>query len=242
MARASRLTLICLAILWTALPALALEKAELPMTDDRGWGGWDAGTTCSVSYYNDCTGWVWVWGGWADEDVLGMTYDPCCDGAALEATTTYVWTGASCPGYGYTGTIEVSSVDSNGCPTTILAQTSFFPTSGANVHIWDVPALGPIVLTMTVASTGYCGGNAVILPSDHPAAGPTGPAACGFCYPTDRVTHSFYYGNNGTGRSCPGQPLFDGVCNAEWLMWSASFTCPVSIEGSSWGTIKNLYR
>ncbi|GJM43897.1 MAG: hypothetical protein DHS20C21_07390 [Gemmatimonadota bacterium] len=241
MARASRLTLICLPILWTALPALALEKAELPMTDDRGWGGWDAGTTCSVSYYNDCTGWLWVWDGWEDRDVLGITYDPCCEGAVLEATSTYFWTGAH-PGYGFTGTIEVSTADSDGCPMTLLAQTPFLPLSGATLHNWGVTVPGPVVVTITLGNTRGDPSYRPGIPSDHPAAGPTGPAACGFCYPTDRVTHSFYYGNNGTGRSCPGQPLFDGVCNAEWLMWSASFTCPVSIEGSSWGAIKNLYR
>ncbi|GJM43896.1 MAG: hypothetical protein DHS20C21_07380 [Gemmatimonadota bacterium] len=241
MARASRLTLICLAILWTALPALALEKAELPMTDDRGWGGWDAGTTCSVSYYNNCTGWLWVWSGWFDGDVLGMTYDPCCAGAVLEATSTYVWTG-TCPGYGFTGTIEVSSVDSNGCPTTVLAQTSFLAVSGPNLNTWSVPAPGPVALTITVAGPFLEYPSPMVLPSDHPAVGPTGPVACGFCYPSDRVTHSFYYGNNGSGRICPGSPLFDGVCNAEWLFWSALFTCPVGVEDSSWGAIKNLYR
>ncbi|GJM43899.1 MAG: hypothetical protein DHS20C21_07410 [Gemmatimonadota bacterium] len=240
MARASTFILIGPAVLLTVLPSTALQRREVPTTADRDLDNWKAGATCSVSYFNTCTGWIWAWSGWANEDVVGIAYDPCCDGAVLEATSTYVWSGACCVSWGFTGTIEVSTADSDGCPTTLLAQRSFFPASGLNVHTWNAPAVGPVALTITVASKYFA--NSMVLPSDHPAAGATGPAACGFCYPSDRETHSFYYGNNGTGRNCPGQPLFDGVCNAEWLDWSALFTCPVGIEDSSWGTIKNLYR
>ncbi|GJM44451.1 MAG: hypothetical protein DHS20C21_12930 [Gemmatimonadota bacterium] len=232
---------VLVAMLVFATSGLALEKTNAQLTDGRGADGWNAGTTCSVSYFNTCTGWLWVWSGWAGGDVLGMCYDPCCtNGAQLDATGTYIWTGAL-PGYGFTGTIEVSTADANCCPDVQLAQQVFLPVSGLNVHAWGVPASGPVVLTMTLASaTGAP--SPVVVPSDHPAAGPTGPAAWGFCYPTPRTVHSFYYGNTNTGTICPGSALNDGVGTAEWLSWSAAFSCPVSVEESSWGSVKNLYR
>jgi hypothetical protein len=50
------------------------------------------------------------------------------------------------------------------------------------------------------------------------------------------------YGN-ATTTLCPGEPLNDGVCDAEWLLWEAAFTCAtVSVEPQSWGSVKALYR
>jgi hypothetical protein len=156
------------------------------------------------------------------------------------STSTYIWTGAPAS-YGFTGTIEVSNADGSGCPTTQLAQQSFLPVSGPNVHNWALNVSGPIVLSMTLASTKALPQPTAIA-SDHPATGPTGPAAWGFCYPTTRAVHSYYYGNNGTGRLCPGSSLFDDIGTAEWLDWFAVFECPSAIQENSWGQIKGLYR
>ena len=72
---------------------------------------WNAGTaSCTVLYYNTCTGWLWVWSGWAANSVIGTVYDTCCDPATQETfvTGTYLayWTGAP-PGYGFTGTASL---------------------------------------------------------------------------------------------------------------------------------------
>jgi hypothetical protein len=76
---------------------------------------------------------------------------------------------------------------------------------------------------------------------DHPAAGPTGPQACGACYPTTRVNHSYYYGT-ASSPLCPGSVFFnDGVCDSQLLM-DASQIRFLSVEDRSWGTIKHLYR
>ena len=40
----------------------------------------------------------------------------------------------------------------------------------------------------------------------------------------------------------PGSALFDGIGNAEWLDWFATFECSSAIDESSWGQVKNLYR
>jgi hypothetical protein len=114
------------------------------------------------------------------------------------------------------------------------------PRSGANTHVWNLPVTGNVVVTVENASE-YGLPNPTAWASDHPAAGPTGPAACGFCFPTSRPIHSYYYGKANTAL-CPGSPLDDGVCNAEWLLWAASFRCTVSVEPQTWAGVKNLYR
>lgn len=42
---------------------------------------------------------------------------------------------------------------------------------------------------------------------------------------------------------CPGEPFFDGVCNAELLDWAAYFQYEsLPVESATWGAIKSLYR
>ncbi|GJM44452.1 MAG: hypothetical protein DHS20C21_12940 [Gemmatimonadota bacterium] len=230
-----------IAYLGGATAGFALEKNSQPIPTNREETDWRQGATCTTSYFNTCTGWLWTWSGWAAGDVLGMVYDPCCvDSPVLTSTSTYVWTGAS-TGYGFTGTIEVSTADGAGCPTAQLAQQAFLPVSGPNVHVWNLAVTGPVVLSMTLASS-MALPQPVVIASDHPAVGPTGPAAWGFCYPTTRVIHSYYYGNTGTTLLCPGSSLFDGVGTAEWLDWFATFECTSAVEESSWAQIKGLYR
>ena len=100
---------------------------------------------------------------------------------------------------------------------------------------------GPVVVTYT---NGPFPSNHGIA-TDHPAAGPTGPQACGLCFPSTRSTHTFLYGTPASPL-CPGEPLNDGVCDAELLGWSVTYACvhdgPDAVEQASWGAIKNLYR
>ena len=219
-------------------PGVALEKITARVTDDTRPDEWNAGTTCSVRYYNRCTGWVWIWSGWDPHDRIGVCFDNCCapNGGIVASSWTYVWTAVEC-GWGFTGTIAVSNADANGCPGTPLASQTFCPISGWNQHVWNVNAGSKFVVSVT---HGSASGSPLAYPSDHPAAGPTGPAACGFCYPTTRANHSYYYGTSDSPL-CPGSSLNDGTCAAQW-MWYALVSCTVSVEESSFGAIKNLYR
>jgi hypothetical protein len=227
------------AMLVLATSGLALEKSTAQLTDGRGNDDWAAGTTCSVSYYNTCTGWLWVWSGWSPTDIVGMTLDACCEGnASLVATNLYCWSGAP-TGYGFTGTVSISS-SAAGCPAGVLASQPMLPASGNNVNLWGLPGGSQLVVTYQHANSAL---DPIAWGSDHPAAGPTGPASCGSCFPSTRTIHSFYYGN-ATTALCPGSSLNDGVCDAEWLLWAASFSCEpvVSVDDASWGSVKNLYR
>lgn len=232
------------AVLFDAGAALALEKAAAALQGREPQDDWAAGASCTISYYNVCNGWVWAWSGWSDGDIVGFALDPCCDengSQLLLSTNQNLWWGAFCgPGHGYTGILSIREVDDNGCPGTVLASQPFCPRSGDNVVMWNLPVSGPVMLTAEVYSA-YSDGLSLHWATDRPAAGPTGPQACGVCYPIDRVTHSFYFGRADTPL-CPGSPFYDGVCNAELYRWSAAFACPTEVRPSTWASIKVLYR
>jgi hypothetical protein len=222
-----------------ATSGLALEKSTVRMGDDTRTGDWNAGATCSVAYYNTCTGWLWVWSGWSPLDCLGTCFDNCCPGGGtLDASDVYVWTAAP-SGYGFTGTISLHD-DTNGncCPDEPAAGAQvFFPISGWNLYNWGVNVGSTFITQVCLGPTS---GTPIVFPTDHPAAGPTGPQACGLCYPSPRVNHSYYYGTS-AAPLCPGSPLNDGVCDAQ-LWMNAYLSCTVSVEQESWGKVKNLYR
>lgn len=228
--------------LWTG-PSAALEKVSraLPDDDRDDWRG--GPTTCIISYYNTCTGWVWVWSGFADGDRVGVNFSNCCGGGftgQLIETTIFVATSAP-SGYGFTGSLDVFAADGNGCPTgPSLGTQSFLPTS--LWHIVDYSS-APIslpdsfVMTYTTAGTN----NPASIGSDHPATGPTGPQSCGTCFQANRVNHSYAFGT-AASPLCPGSTFNDGVCDAQ-LMWDVKTNCvPTAVESSSWGQLKNLYR
>jgi hypothetical protein len=113
---------------------------------------------------------------------------------------------------------------------------------GSNLYhvLWGgLPVPNPFAVVVTekvfgdwLRFTGYV--------TDHPAAGPTGPPACGVCYDEQRPTRSFQWGK-AVVPVCPGVPFHDEVCNAE-LIWEFGFNCPVSIDDSTWGRIKTLHK
>lgn len=244
--------LVLTAALALAAPGFALEKTSV--RDDVQSEGWNAGSTCSIIYYNRCTLWSWVWSGWGPNDRVGVAADACCNPGQLAQTALRVYGSAPALGYGFTGTVTIYPSDANNCPVfgSPLATQPWFPgttvvcyPSGGpfDVHNWSVavPAKFAIVYEFGIAGGGgsatACGAN---FATDHPAAGPTGPAACGFCYPTTRVNHTFYWGNP-TSVLCPGSTLFDGVCDAQMRL-DIFMNCGVGVEPQSWGSVKNLYR
>jgi hypothetical protein len=227
------------AMLVFATSSLALEKTAAPMTADRA-DDWNAGTSCNIAYYNFCTGWVWIWSGWSSGDKVGVGFDSCCPGdATLNASALYAWTGSP-PGYGFTGIIEVTDTDALFCKGAPLGPPqTYLPISGWNTYLWGIQVGQRFLIQAEVGVSALP--NPIAYATDHPAAGPTGPVACGTCYPTTRANHSFFLGT-ANSPLCPGSPLNDGICDAQ-LLWSAQLTCkPISVEEKSWSTIKGLYR
>ena len=228
---------LALALVAFVSPASALEKrAGLAVEDDRAW---EAGGSVTISYYNICTGWVWIWSGWSPNDVVGVSYDTNFGfGGSLQSNWWFFGAGSPA-GYGFTGSIEVSNIDTNECPVGAPLETqSFLPASGWNLITWGgFSIVDDFSVTLTF---GPGAANPAELWTDHPAAGPTGPQACGSCYPNPRVIHSYYFGTPNSPL-CPGQPLNDGVCDAEFLQTAEALFVDI-VEPTSWGSVKDLYR
>jgi hypothetical protein len=113
-------------------------------------------------------------------------------------------------------------------------------TSGWNATVWNgLPIADRFAVNIVwSAPTGFT--NSTGLASDHPFAGPTGPSACGACFPTTRVSRSRYYG--ASGAYCPsGTALSDGLCDVEFML-QVNLKCTVGADDDSWGAIKSLYR
>ncbi len=217
-------------------PAPALDKIRV--LDTAGDDGWASGSTCSIVYYNRCTLWSWAWNAFEDDGRFGVCADACCgpeEVGSLSATRLRIFTSAPI-GWGWTGSISIMNVDANCCPTTVLASQPYLPRGPFDVVSWSqaVPSHFAVVVTTPSAYSPATFG------TDHPAAGPTGPQACGFCYPLDRVNHSYVWGT-AASPTCPGSTFYDGVCDAQ-LRWDISLSCEVSVDAGSWGSVKNLYR
>jgi hypothetical protein len=239
-------TFVLAAMLCLATSGMALEKKAASFDDNRS-DDWNAGATCRVNYYNICTGWVWCWSGFGDDFRLGLVVDSCCgagEQASLLQTSHFLCTPAP-SGYGFTGTIAVHNVDANNCPVGApIASQPYLPnyvTFPFSVVAWaSVPVPSKFAVVVTTAQDLF--ENPAAFGTDHPAAGPTGPVACGTCYPANRPNNSFGYGT-AASPVCPGSTFNDGICNAQ-LFWDIDLACggPVSVEQTSWGSIKGLYR
>lgn len=228
--------LLLAAMLALATSGFALEKTSERMLDDVR-DEWDSASTFTVAYYNYCTGWIWIWGGWSPGELTGECFDVCPNGGLV---SNWLRTRDAAPtGYGFTGTMSIRSADANCCPTGIVASQPWLPGDGWNLYSWNVPVPQRfIVMLQWAAPPGMTA--LTRLGADHPAPGPTGNAACGMCYPTTRVVHSYYYGFAGA-TLCPGSVINDGFCDIEWLI-DVQMKCPVGVEESSWSQIKNIYR
>jgi len=239
--------LLAVAVFLALLPdaAPALEKAARPAPDlDRpGSDEWARGCSSSIIYYNFCTGWLWAWAGWEPGETIGVVYRTreCSDVLSL-SSSWHCAMAATPPGYGYTGTVEVTATVA-GCPVGPRVSQPMLPTAGWSQLAWGVWVLGDFVVLWTNADVS---GNPTIWATDHPSAGPTGPPACGHCYPESRSTHSFRFGTPGAPL-CPGLPFEAGSACAPELLWDVqgSFVerdTPLGLEANTWSRVKAMYR
>ncbi len=234
--------LAVLAALLLSIPASALEKTRARVIEDRDHPDtWSATTTCTLVYYNYCTGWIWCWGGWDDHERFGVCFE--CPGGGTEGSFNLNTVGmyncqGTIPGYGYTATVDVWAANDYECPSgPSLASQPLAIYGGWLETTFDIQVPSRFVVTLTTG-TNLAGLQSYA--TDHPAAGPTGPPACGTCYPSSRVTHSYYYGTT-TSPLCPGFRFNDGVCYAE-LIWDIGLSLTGESEGASWRQVETLYR
>ncbi len=225
-----------------AAPSRAREKSSNRNTHTERADIWRGSTSCTLQYYNICTGWIWIWSGFAPDARMGVSFTSCCPVGYTTGVGTvwsYFYSGAP-SGYAFTGTIDVFDADASQCPTgAAIASQAFLPVSG-----WNSTDFGGTPVpdrTFAVAITfGSGASNPAAVVTDHPAAVGADPPACGTCYPVERVNHSFDYGTT-SAPLCPGSVFNDGVCDAQLLI-DADVSCAVSVEQNTWGAVKSLYR
>jgi hypothetical protein len=248
-------TFVLAAMLCLASSGLALEKKAVRYDAD-GSDDWNAGATCVTAYYNICTGWVWVFG-FDDATVvndlsqIGVAATNCCGSgevSSLLQTRIRYWSGSP-SGYGFTGTIATFAADVNGCPVgAAIESQAFLPpyVPGGNAFYtqnWSGTNVLPnahVVAVTFPGDTAPGGINPLGFGTDFGTVGPTGPDACGTCFPTGRQSHTYLWQDSG-GSYCPGLTFLSQSCEVE-LLWDLSYACNVSVEESSWGSIKGLYR
>jgi hypothetical protein len=221
----------------------ALEKrAVLPAPDDDPWS---AGSSVTISYYNICTGWAWIWSLGQDDPPntelrFGVCFETSEEGAVLTETGAFQQFYFDF-GYPYEASMGIYAANTDGCPVgSPLASQPYIPWPGGWVsYAWNVQTPSRFVVEFSF-STPSIYLYAPEFYSDKPAAGPTGPPACGTCFPETRVARSFIY-SDANGEYCPGLKFFDGTCDAE-LLWYATVSSPTSVAPSTWGRLKSLYR
>ncbi|HMB69481.1 MAG TPA: hypothetical protein VKU85_09215 [bacterium] len=229
-----RIALVALLVGAMSMPSSALEKVSRTAIDTDDWS---SSTTGTIRYYNNCTGWVWVWSGWSAGETMGVQF--ASFSGFLNVTWALTFSGVPA-GYGFTGTI--SAVGGHNCASPTLASQPYLPpaTAGWNATAWGglpVPSDFMILISWGAAS-GFTNSSAIA--SDHPFAGPTGPTACGNCFPSTRVSHSRYFGV--AGAYCPsGTTLSDGLCDIEFML-DANVKGGDIVVDDSWGKVKALYR
>jgi len=244
--------LLTAALLLAAVPGpgRALERSahRPPNLDRPGSDEWARGCTQSIIYYNYCTGWIWAWSGWDAGERTGISHVTtyCNDNYLLASSWHYASEGTP-SGYGFTGTMELAVATSDRCPTSVtLAVRPILPVAGWNHLYWATHLPGGPPGWLLLWRNGPVAGNPTSWATDHPAAGPTGPPACGTCYPETRETRSFRFGTP-SSPACPGLPYEDGSgCTAE-LLWDVEggfveWGTPVAVEAESWAGVKTMYR
>jgi hypothetical protein len=235
------LVLLTAAIVLPTVAVRALERATVRLEDTDSWS---RSGRCEVQYYNTCTGWVY----WHLEGLgahVGVLVDRCDGYSLLEQTTLYT------ASTGYTqenSLVSIHEVDADGVPIFpalavravpyLCSAGSGYPCEEWRTLTWDVEVPSTFMFLYTQASS-WTGSRIYF---DHPAAGPTGPQACGYCYPTTRVGRTYYWPGAITG---PGEVVNDGTCDSELLLHCTLAPGATSVDpgnSRSWGAVKALYR
>jgi len=214
----------------------ALQEAIVP----HGTGG--ATGFCSIVYYNLCSGWLWVWSGWAPGDEAGVCFDLPTDCGKLPgetcANTGFWWYWRyTAPGYGFTVSYDLYDLDASCCKVANVGGLA----NQDPVERWNYYAgLGTVTTDNAGLVATFDVGTLPYLGTDNNPKNFGAPVACPG-YAPDGM-HSFYFGGPAT-QYCPPLYLADGLGNVQILM-DAGFDCQggTATEDASWSGVKSLFR
>jgi hypothetical protein len=233
---------------------------QVPEDMERDPGPWGATDYCTLSYYNFCAGWIYVWSPWSASDVIGVDIDPnrpgvdpngqplgCPPKAEECASVAGVWFQMrnAFPSYGYTASVHCYK---HGEQPGHLGKPTFWGQPQEWLEGWNFVDLNNCHIR---------GGGVIAIHFENP--GPLSPAtdartlACtNGCFdaghtpwPCPGVGYSYYYGTIATG-NFSGSPIYSTGVNSSYCDWLMDvIVCcmgPTAVEPSSWGSIKTMYE
>ncbi len=218
----------------------AIETNPGPIGQGGGAG------SCTLVYYNFCSGWIWIYSGFNAGDQMSVQYDLPTDcgklpGEACCHTGHFWYWRYTQPGYGFSVTYDLYNTDASGClvggslgSATIDPTERWNYTGGLGCATSDVVALAA---TMDVGTLPYA-------VTDHNVAqmNAMGPLGCLFDTGTPgNGTSLFHYDGLGGTTYCPPQAFGDAIGYVDFTA-IAYFTCDTATEDASWGEIKSLFQ
>ena len=193
------------------------------------------GTAANYRWYNVCSGYIWIYSDWNDDEGAGILFggpeQPEVNGDNnIKRTITYFRN--TIPNYAQTADVFVSTAQADGCPDVLIASDlNLDPGLRWNCSQFNVPI--PCGTNWIVVRMQHHGGAAPTFATDGPFTATCDP---------NSPNRSFYYGVNAS--ACvpwtgPGD-VYDNFLG--WLILDASENCPNASASASWGHVKGLYR
>ncbi|MFH1681475.1 MAG: hypothetical protein ABIH26_12655 [Candidatus Eisenbacteria bacterium] len=214
----------------------AMNEAIVP----HGSGG--ATGTCSIIYYNMCSGWLWTWSGWLAGDEVGVVFDMPTDCGKIPGepcTNTVFWWywRYTTPGWGYTVTYNMYDATAQYCKTGPSYGTATQdPTERWN---YNLGLGGPSLSDLITLTATWDKGGLPRLGTDNNNKNYMAPVACpGF---TVGPIRTVYFGGL-TTQYCPPQYLADNWGPVQCLMDAEFFCGDIGTQESSWTGVKSLFR
>lgn len=226
------------------IPAL-LKEAVSPSQKERpaamtrmacGLPSSTNGSAANYRWYNVCSGYIWIWASWCQGEGVGVLFggpaQPEVRGEnTVKRAITYFRN--VYPNYGENIDIHIDTdPEGDGCPNALLAsELNLQP--GLRWNCSEFNTMIPCGVDYVVLRTVHSGGYTPTFPTDGPFSDQCAP---------DSPARSFYYGIN--GESCvpwrgPGGRSDNFLY---WLIVDSGQPCVNSVESTSWGRIKGLFR
>ncbi len=197
--------------------------------------------SCTIVYYNTCSGWKWIWSGFRRDDAIGVIFDlpnECGKATGEMCTNSGIWWywRWTMPGRGCGLYTSMYEVDATGC----LVGSPINPT--IYLDPWErwnyTPGLGSTTADR-VAIVAEWNNTAPYLATDHNVSNENA-AGCGGLIGTGNTVR--FVDHDGPTVYCPPVAFADDLGYVDLIM-RASFTCETTAnDEASWGEIKSLFQ
>ncbi len=213
----------------------AIQEAIVPHSNGGATG------FCSITYYNLCSGWLWIFSGWVPGDMAGVVFDLPGDCGKLpeeECSNTHFWWywRYTFPARGYSLSYDLYEVDAQMCLTTSVGSIAYQDP----VERWNYyDGLGTVSSDNVALVAKWNGGTLPYMLTEHNTYNTAAPVACPGFVPD--VGRSYIWGNVNSVYCPPYHIAHDNYVD---VLMDAGFDCEevIGTEEASWGGIKSLFR